>query len=291
VTQEAGTKKGVQYDWEDLIRKIRKIRGAYDRGLKSKNKIRPLVIKKKEHLENEKIIARGLMRWECVRRNAQLRRLYKKDNSVLCLGEDIWLTPETAKDEILREISKTKTRVNRDNSVTFLDRKTSHKYTAYYCFMSDLGRSPFLNTFAVHCKQFHAILYEAVSKKDAEKLDHGLVEKFISDIPAKVDFIVDFGYSKKEIMAEFEKQIDMWYRLRGATGERNNKRALDYTNIERYLRVHDIKNGKSKPTFTDLAQKFYPGPSARNLDSAIQQVKREYKRAEELINGDFLSIK
>ena len=92
-------RKDAQYDWEDLIRKIRKIRGSYDRTLKSRHQPRPLVIKKKEFLDNEKTIARGLMRWECVRRNAQLRRLYKKDNSVLCLGEDIWLTPETTKGE------------------------------------------------------------------------------------------------------------------------------------------------------------------------------------------------
>ena len=63
-------RKNTQYDWEDLIRKIRKIRGTHDRGLKSKNKTRPLVIKKKEYLENSKTIARGLMRWECARRNA-----------------------------------------------------------------------------------------------------------------------------------------------------------------------------------------------------------------------------
>lgn len=291
MTKKVWARKDTQYDWEDLIFKIRKNCSNYNRVLKSKNKTRPLVIKEKEYLENTKTMTRGLMRWECVRRNAQLRRLYKKDNSALCLGEDIWLTPETRKDEISREISKIKTRVNRDNSVTFLDRKTSYKYTAYYCFLSDLGLSPFLNTFAVHCKQLHAILYEVVSKKDAEKLDHGVVEKFISDVPTRVDFIVDFGYSKKEIMAEFEKQVDMWHRLHEAIGERNNKRALDYTNIKRYLTVYDLKNGKSKPTFSELAQKLYPGPSVRNIDSTIQQVKREYKRAEELINGGFISIK
>jgi len=109
------------------------------------------------------------------------------------------------------------------------------------------------------------------------------------DTPKKVDFIVDFGYTKQEIMAEFEKQIDMWGRLHEAVGERNSKRALDYTNIKRYLEVYDAKNNKQ--TFIQLAQQFYPGASAKNLDSAISQVKREYKRAQELISGGFVYIK
>ena len=291
MTKEEETKKSTQYDWEGLIRKIRKIRGDHDRDIKSQRQIRPLVIKEKEYLENAKTIARGLMRWECVRRNAQLRRLYREDNDILCLGGDICLTPETTKYEISKDIAKINTRVNKDKSVTFLDRKSARKYTAYYSFMSDLSHSPFLNNLAVHSKQMHAMVYEIVDKRDVAKYDRDVVEKFISEIPTKVDFIIDFGYSKQEIMAAFEKQIDMWYRLHGAIGERNNKRALDYTNIERYLEVYDLKNGKSKPTFFELAQKFYPGPSSKNLDSAIQQVKREYKRAKELINGGFLSIK
>ncbi len=289
--KEEVTRKSVQYDWEDLIRKIRKIRGTYDRDLKSQNKTRPLVIKKKEYLENAKIIARGLMRWECARRNAQLRRLYQEDNSALCLGGDICLTPEKTKDEISKDIAKINTRVNKDKNIAFLDKKSARKYTAYYSFMSDLSHTPFLNNLAVHSKQMHAMVYEIVDKRDVAKYDRDVVEKFISEIPTKVDFIVDFGYSKQDIMAGFEKQVDMWYRLHGAIGARNNKRALDYTNIERYLEIYDLKNGKSKPTFFELAQKFYPGPSAKNLDSAIQQVKREYKRAEELINGGFLLIK
>ena len=291
MTREEGTRKSAQYDWDDLICKIRKNCGNYNRGLKSQNKTRPLVIKKKEYLENEKTIARGLIRWECARRNTQLRRLYQEDNSVLCLGVDICLTPETTKNEISKEVSKIKTRVNKDKDVAFLDRKSARKYTAYFYFMKDLGHSPFLNNLAVHSKQMHAMVYEIVDKRDVAKYDRAVVEKFISEIPTKVDFIVDFGYSKQEIMTEFEKQIDMWYRLHEAIGERNNKRALDYTNIERYLEVYDLKNGKSKPTFFELAQKFYPGPSSKNLDSAIQQVKREYKRAKELISGGFISIK
>lgn len=87
----------MQYDWEDLIFKIRKIRGSYDRGLKSQHKRRPLVIKEKEYLEDRKTIERGLMRWECVRRNAQLRRIYQEDNNILHLGEDICLTPKRRK--------------------------------------------------------------------------------------------------------------------------------------------------------------------------------------------------
>lgn len=199
--------------------------------------------------------------------------------------------PETTKDEISKEILKIKTKSKKDKSVIFLNRKQAHKYTAYLFFLKDLGHSPFLNNLAVHCKQLHAITYEVVDKKTIGKFDQDTIQNFIADIPKKVDFIVDFGYTKQEIMAEFEKQIDMWCRLHEAVGERNNKRALDYANIERYLHIYDLKNAKSKPTFADLAQMFYPGPSAKNLDSAIQQVKREYKRADELINGGFIFIK
>ncbi len=283
--------ENTQYDWEDLIFKIRKIRGLYDRDFKSKHKTCPLVIKKKEYLENSKTIERGLMRWECIRRNAQLKHLYQKDNSVLCLGKDICLTPETTKNEISKEISKINPQVNKYNSVVFLDKKTARKYTAYFYFMSNLGHSPFLNNRAVYCKQLHAMIYEVTDRRNVKKFDHDVVKKFISDIPTKVDFIVDFGFNKQEIMVEFKKQVDMWYRLHEAIDDRNNKRALDYVNIKRYLEIYDLKNAKSEPTFSDLAQKVYPGPSVKNLDSTIQQVKREYKRAGELINGGFIFIK
>lgn len=291
MTKKVWARKDKQYDWEDLIFKIRKNRSDYNRVLKSKNKTRPLVIKKKEYLENEKTIARGLMRWECIRRNAQLRRLYQEDNNVLCLGGDICLTPDTTKDEISKEISKIKTKASKDKNVAFLDRKNEHKYTTYFHFMRDLSHTPFLNNLAVHSKQYHALVYELIDLQDVATYDRDTIKKFISGIPANVDFVVDLGYSKQEIMAEFERQIDMWFRLHEVIGMRNDKRALDYTNIKRYLKVYDLKNGKSKPTFSELAQKLYPGPSIKNIDSTIQQVKREYKRAEELINGGFISIK
>jgi hypothetical protein len=277
------------YNWQNLIHSLKKSRRSYNPARKSLDTSPPLVLKHKEYLENQKIIERGLMRWECVRRNAQFQRLCQADKASLNLGAGIALSPRTTKDEISKELSKIRIKTGKDKSVGFVNRDHEYKYTAYFHFLKDLGHAQFLNNSAVHCKQLHALVYELVDKKVIKDFSQDEVDRFIAEIPKKADFIVDFGYTKQEIMAEFEKQIDMWGRLHETVGQRNSKRALDYTNIKRYLEVYDSKNNKM--TFAKLAQKFYPGASAKNLDSAIQQVKREYKRAQELINGGFVYIK
>ena len=229
------------------------------------------------------------MRWECVRRNAQFQQVCQSDKTLLDIGAGIILSPLSTKDEIAKEISKIKIKTGKDKSVGFLNRSHEYKYTAYFNFLQDLGHAEFLNNSAVKCKQLHALVYELMDKKDIKNFSQEEIDRFVAEIPKKVDFVVDFGYSKQEIMAEFEKQIDMWGRLHEVVGQRNIKRALDYANIKRYLEVHDAKN--KKKTFVQLAHQFYPGASAKNLDSAIAQVKREYKRAQELINGGFVYIK
>lgn len=292
MTEEAKTKINTKYDWEVLIRKIRKIRGNYDRSFSPYYKGQPLALPLKEYLGNKKIIERGLMRWECIRRNAEFRRLYEADNSILRLGEDIHLTPDTTRDELSKEISKLKPKVSKSKIVSFPDKKHESKYTFFFIFFKDLGHAQFLDNSPVGSRQLHAIIYDLVDKKDIEKrFSRERIAEFIASIPRKVDFVVDFGYNKQEIMSDFEKQVDMWLRLNEAIGQRNDKRSLDYANIRRYLKIYDLRNSNPQPTFSELAERFYPGPSAKNLDSTIQQVKREYKRACELINGEFIYVK
>ena len=277
------------YSWQDLIQSLKKSQRSFKIGRKSVDTSPPFFLKNKEYLENRKIIERGLMRWECVRRNVQFQRLCQADKSLLGLGEGIVLSPLTTKDEISKELVKIKIKTGKDKRIGFVSKAHEHKYTAYFFFLRDLGHAQFLNNNAVHCKQLHALVHDMVDKKDIKNFSQEEVDRFIAEVPKKVDFMVDFGYTKQEIMAEFEKQIDMWGRLHEAVGERNTKRSPDYQNIKRYLEVYDAKNNKQ--TFVQLAQQFYPGATAKNLDSALQQVKREYKRAQELINGGFVYIK
>lgn len=276
-----------EYDWGTLIREAGLIRKGHD----SKRSTAPLVLKKKQYLENSKTIQRGLICWECVRRNKRFLTLYEKNSGILNFGKGFQLTPGASKDDIAKDIGGIKTRKNKDGSVVFVNKRHEHKYTAYFYFLKNLGRAEFLNNSPVKSKQLHALVYDFVGKKDIAKISGKQISEFVSQIPKQVDFIINLGYTKQEIMHEFEKQIDMWFSLYDATGDRNTKRALDYTNIIRYLKVYDLKNGKSKTTFSDIAQRLYPGPSNKNLDSAIQQVKREYKRAKELISGGFIFIK
>jgi len=284
-------RKNTEYDWDYLLREVKNIRRDYNRAIRARNVTRPLILKKKEYLTNSKIIARGLMRWECIRRNEQFRRLCDGDKEILSLGKDINLTPESTKSRLSNELTKIKTKTGKDKRVSFTSRKDEHKYTAYFYFLKNLGHSQSLANSPVYSKQHHALLYDMLDNKDIKKLSQEQITDFIAQLPRRVEFTVDFGYTKQEIMADFERQIDMWFSLNDATGDRNTKRALDYANINRYLKVYDLKNNKSKITFSDIAQQLYPGPSNKNLDSAIQQVKREYKRAKELIRGGFIFIK
>jgi len=284
-------KRKADYNWENLIREIKRIRSGYNRASKTKYVRVPLILKKKEYAENCRIIERGIARWECIRRNKRFITLYKKNNEILRLGKNIQLTPDITKDNISKDIGKIKTRKNKDGSVSFLNKSHENKYTAYFLFLKNLGHSEFLNNSSVKSQQLHALVYDVLDKKDISKFSQEEIYNFIDQIPKQVDLVIDLGYSKQEIMVDFEKQIDRWLTLYEAIGDRNTKRALDYANINRYLKVYDLKNSKSKPTFSDIAERLYPGPSNKNLDSAIQQVKREYKRAKELINGGFVFIK
>ena len=81
------------YNWQNLIQSLKKSRRSFNLGRKSLDTSPPLVLKHKEHLVNQKIIERGLMRWECVRRNAQFQRLCQADKALLNLGAGIALSP------------------------------------------------------------------------------------------------------------------------------------------------------------------------------------------------------
>lgn len=292
MAEEVANKNIPAYNWEALIREARKIRRDYDRSFRPYYQgEQQLVIKHKEYQENKKLIERGLMRWECIRRNDEFRRLYQADNSILRLGEDIQITPQTTKDGLSKELAEIKTKVNKDKSYYFLNKKHEAKYTAYFYFLKNIGHAQLLDNSPVGSRQLHALIYDMLNKEDIEKYTQQQKDEFVASIPKKVDFVVDFSYNKQEIMHDFEKQVDMWLRLYEAIGQRNDKRSLDYLNIKHYLEIYDFRNRHPKIPFSKLAERFYPSVSKKNWDSAIQQVKREYKRACELINGGFIFIK
>ncbi len=93
--------KRISYNWDNLIREIKRIQRDYARKSKTKHVSAPLVIKKKEYAENYKIIERGLMRWECIRRNKRFIALYEKDHEMLNLGNKIQLAPNVSRDFII----------------------------------------------------------------------------------------------------------------------------------------------------------------------------------------------
>jgi hypothetical protein len=285
--KERKSKSSQEYAWEGLINNIRKLQRSSRRAPGSQ----VLVIKKKEFLEHNKIIERGLVRWECIRRNKKFRQFYKADQSILFLGRNVCLTPETTKEEMSKEISRIKVKIDKNGNRSFQSRDDEHKYSTYFIFLKDLGHDPSLNNSAVKPKNLSGLVYDCLTQKDISKFSAEEINNFIAQIPQEVEFIVDFGYTKQEILFQFKKQIDMWFRLHKAAKLNNAKRALHYSNIKRYLNVYDLKNDKSKTTFADLAARLYPGTASKNLDSTIQQVKREYKRACELISGGFVFIK
>lgn len=292
MVEEVANKNIPAYNWEVFIRKVRNIRRNYDRSFRPYYQgEQRLVIKQKEYLGNKKLIERGLMRWECIRRNDEFRRLYQADNNILRLGEDIQVAPQTTKDELSKELAEIKTKVNKDKSYSFLNKKHASKYTAYSYFLKNLGHAQFLDNSPVGSRQLHALIYDMLNKEEIEKYTQQQKDEFVASIPKKVDFVVDFSYNKQEIMHDFEKQVDVWLRLYEAIGQRNDKRSLDYLNIKHYLEIYDFRNRHPKIPFSKLAERFYPTVSKKNWDSAIQQVKREYKRACELINGGFIFIK
>jgi len=285
--KEKNSNSAEEFVWKDLIHNIRRFRRSNRQPAGSQI----TVIKKKEFFENDKAIQRGLVRWECIRRNKKFKELYKADREILCFDKNICLTPETTKEAISKEITRIKIKVDKDGSRRFESRADEKKYTTFLHFLQDLGRSESLNNSAVKPKNLSGLIYDCLTPKDISKFSKEEINRFIEQIPQQVEFVIDFGYSKQEILSEIKKQIDMWFRLYEAAKMDNTKRALHYANIQRYLKVYDLKNGKSRPTFADLATQLYPGAASKNLDSTVQQVKREYKRAGELINGGFVFIK
>ena len=91
-------------------------------------------------------------------------------------------------------------------------------------------------------------------------------------------------------MQALEKRVDRWLNLYKHFGLRKN-RTQHYSIIKRYLRIYDLRSQKNKLTFEELAEKLYPSASKKNLFSAVQQVKREYKKGKQLVEGNYSLIK
>ena len=68
------------------------------------------------------------------------------------------------------------------------------------------------------------------------------------------------------------------------------KRRFDYNKLSEYLEIYDLKSeGK---TFAAIAHELFPRRTdRRSYNSALERVKRGYKKACQLINGEWSQIR
>ena len=187
--KERNVNSAQEFVWKDLINNVRKLQRSNRQPAGSQ----VLVIKKKEFLENEKLIQRGLVRWECIRRNKKFRQLYEANQEFFHLDKNICFTPETTKEEISKGISRIKIKVDKDGSRKFESRADEKKYTIYFYFLKDLGRSESLNNSAVKPKNLSGLIYDCLTPKDISRFSKEEINGFIERIPQQVEFLVDFG--------------------------------------------------------------------------------------------------
>jgi len=67
------------------------------------------------------------------------------------------------------------------------------------------------------------------------------------------------------------------------------KRRVDYLKFDEYLKIYDLKTqGK---TFAAIVYEMFPGTADRNYNSYLERVKRGYKKASELVSGQWQDIR
>ena len=117
--------------------------------------------------------------------------------------------------------------------------------------------------------------------------------KFTSSSPKKKDYkhirtlrlAVNLQYPKKKLLFELERTVDL-YQGKGAGGHSITRTDM----YSSYVSIYNLRVFQRKK-FSEIAEKVYPRESYKNLDSAIQKVKRNFKVAKRLVNGGFREIK
>ena len=67
------------------------------------------------------------------------------------------------------------------------------------------------------------------------------------------------------------------------------KKRFDYLKFNEYLKIYDLKaQGK---TFAAIVYEMFPGYPDRNYNSFLERVKRGYKKASELVSGQWQHIR
>jgi hypothetical protein len=117
--------------------------------------------------------------------------------------------------------------------------------------------------------------------------------KYISSFPKKNDYrdictlrlAINLQYPKKKLLYELERIIDL-YQDKGAGGHGATRSDMysSYSSIY-YLRVFERKK------YREIAVQVYPNDSYKDLDSAIQKVKRNFKVAQLIVNGGVRKIR
>lgn len=116
-------------------------------------------------------------------------------------------------------------------------------------------------------------------------------EDILKLLPHKLDIRINLHHDKYKVMAAIKQELDRWYDLFKYMNLIKDERMPDRIIIKRYLDVYDLRLKYPHHTFKQIAEKLYPGAANKNLQSAIQQVKREYYKAKKIILGGYKDLK
>jgi hypothetical protein len=198
------------------------------------------------------VFKRGLVKWECLRRDAEYRKCYEKDGGYKNIM-GMLINPNLSDKDIYKLALK-------------------HK-----------------NPFRSHEVRFISILGCCMDSSVSFLLSPDAVKRgkvtYNGSIPSEITLAVNLNYTKEEIMEALEAEIDTWFGYLKYKGLYKRGRTQDYEVIKRYLKVYDLK--EKGMTYTEITKKYYKGVRE---DVALFQVKREKKKADQLIHGGYVKI-
>jgi len=95
---------------------------------------------------------------------------------------------------------------------------------------------------------------------------------------------VNLTYPKEKLLLWLDRLI-AYYQKHGAGGTTRSR----FDKYDDYLLILDLR--KKGLTYEEIAEKLYPPDCKKNLDSAIQKTKRNYREAKYLAEGGYKGIK
>ena len=199
------------------------------------------------------VFMRGLIRWECLRRDPVYIRAYREKRHYKNIPHRLLLNPEMT-DRNIERIALNKKCWFRRKEVRFINM---------------LGQ-----VVALSPRMF--ISLPIVKRK------HVVYKK---SIPFEVTFVVNLSYMENEIKDALDRAIDSFIDELEYRSLYKRGRTQYYRNIKNYLDVYDLR--QQGLTYPVIAKKVY-GNVKR--ETALFQVKREMKKAKKYINGGYAKL-